>query len=148
MSTALDVLDWRRRVAALYAEVRRVAGTDVAKAHDTWRSGRDELFAVHSASPLTPVEREGFSGLPVAPYDPAFRFEVELDDRPAPAGRAEQIEYPTGTDGLVRFTRAGAIHLPGVGELDVWWLESYGGGLFLPVRDALAAGAAYRGGRD
>jgi hypothetical protein len=145
MTTPLDVLDWRRRVAALYGEVRRLAGSDVRRAHDTWRSGRNELFAVHPASPLP--ERAGFDGLPVAPYDPAFRFEVELDDGPAPAGRAQQFEYPTGTDGVVRFTRAGAVHLPGVGDLDVWWLESYGGGVFLPVRDSLAGRTTFGGGR-
>jgi uncharacterized protein (DUF1684 family) len=31
--------------------------------------------------------------------------------------------------------------------LDVWWLASYGGGVFAPVKDALAGVATYGGGR-
>jgi uncharacterized protein (DUF1684 family) len=34
-----------------------------------------------------------------------------------------------------------------VGDLDVWWLGSYGGGVFLPVRDGLAGTETYGGGR-
>ena len=33
----------------------------------------------------------------------------------------------------------------GVGSLDVWWLDSYGGGVWLPVRDRFAD--SYGGGR-
>jgi uncharacterized protein (DUF1684 family) len=142
-SAALDVLDWRRRVGRLYADVRERAGADPAAAHATWRAGRDRLFARHPASPLLPADREGFTGLPVAAYDPAYRFVAELDTRAGPAA----WEYPTGTDGVVRFSRAGTLHLPGVGDLDVWWLGSYGGGLFLPVRDALAGQGTFGGGR-
>jgi uncharacterized protein (DUF1684 family) len=29
----------------------------------------------------------------------------------------------------------------------VWWLASYGGGIFLPVKDALAGTGTYGGGR-
>ena len=34
------------------------------------------------------------------------------------------------------FERLGRVALPGVGALDVWWLASYGGGVWLPMRDA------------
>ncbi len=47
---ALDVVDWRRRVFALYAAVR--AEADPASAHARWRHERDELFAHHPATPL------------------------------------------------------------------------------------------------
>ncbi|MEA2354508.1 MAG: uncharacterized protein QOD61_637, partial [Solirubrobacteraceae bacterium] len=46
----LVLLDWRRRVAELYAEVR--AAADPQAGWDRWRAGRDELFAGHPASPL------------------------------------------------------------------------------------------------
>jgi uncharacterized protein (DUF1684 family) len=39
------------------------------------------------------------------------------------------------------------VHLPGVGDLDVWWLASYGGGIFVPIRDTRHDGATYPGGR-
>ena len=37
--------------------------------------------------------------------------------------------------------------MPGLGALDVWWLASYGGGLFLPLRDATAGDTTYGAGR-
>ena len=138
----LDVLDWRRRVLALYAAVR--AEPDPAEGHDLWRRGRDQLFAEHPASPLLPQDRAGFAGLKVSPYDPAWRFRVEV--RQAPAKR---WQVQTGTDGVVPFERLGVVSLPGVGDLDVWRLASYGGGVFLPLRDAGCGtpGGGYGGGR-
>ncbi|HET6651741.1 MAG TPA: DUF1684 domain-containing protein, partial [Nocardioides sp.] len=80
----------------------------------------------------------------VPAYDPTWRFEVEV--QPAEPGR---IEVTSGTDGVVPFERVGLVELPGVGSLDVWWLASYGGGLFVPVKDASAGrpGGTYGGGR-
>ena len=140
--TALEVADWRRRVFALYAQAREA--TDLPAAHDLWRRERDELFARHPSSPLLPADREVFSGLPVRPYDPDWRFEVNVE--PAEPRR---IEVETGTDGIVPFELIGVANVPGVGSLDVWRLASYGGGIFLPVRDALAGqrGGTYGGGR-
>lgn len=139
---ALEVLDWRRQVRDAYAEVR--AQDDPAQAHRAWCARRDALFAEHPASPLSVAARTGFAGLPVAPYDPAYRFEVDV----LPA-EPHRMEVPTGTDGVVPFDRVGAVDLPAVGRLDVWWLASYGGGLFLPLRDGLAgrAGGTFGGGR-
>jgi uncharacterized protein (DUF1684 family) len=137
----LTLLDWRRRVHALYAEVRAMTGP--AEAHARWRTGRDELFATHPDSPLVPEVRQGFPGLPVAAYDPAWRFEVEVEPGVEPA----HLEVPTGTDGTVVFDRIGRADLPGVGGLDVWWLGSYGGGVFVPVKDASAGRRTYGGGR-
>ncbi|MDM4761564.1 DUF1684 domain-containing protein [Galbitalea sp. SE-J8] len=138
-ATALDVADWRRRVFALYAEVRSLPP---AEGHALWRAGRDELFASHPSTPLLPADRAGFAGLPVAGYDPAWRFEVELTDA-APA----RFEVETGTDGTVPFERVGIASVPGVGDLDVWRLTTYGGGVFVPVKDRLAGRGTYGGGR-
>ncbi|MBF4764608.1 DUF1684 domain-containing protein [Nocardioides islandensis] len=139
---AYDVVDWRRRVFALYAEVR--AEADPAAGHARWREVRDDLFAHHAASPLLPDLREGFRGLTVAPYDPAWRFEVEVR-----AAEPTPWEVQTGTDGVVAFEQLGVAPLPGVGDVDVWRLTSYGGGLFVPLRDAGCGrpGGAYGGGR-
>jgi uncharacterized protein (DUF1684 family) len=140
--SALEVADWRRRVFAVYAAVREA--TDLFAAHDLWRRERDDLFARHPSSPLLPEDRAAFSGLPVRPYDPDWRFEVAL----APA-EPRRIEVETGTDGVVPFELIGIADVPGVGPLDVWRLASYGGGIFLPVKDALAGvkGGTYGGGR-
>jgi uncharacterized protein (DUF1684 family) len=136
----LTLLDWRRRVAALYAATR--AAADPESGWRTWRDGRDELFATHPDSPLDAAARNAFRGLPFASYDPAMRFE-------APVERAEpqRLDVPTATDGVVPFERIGAVQLDGVGRLDVWWLDSYGGGIFLPLRDGSAGSTTYGGGR-
>jgi uncharacterized protein len=41
----------------------------------------------------------------------------------------------------------GRVHLGELGDLDVWWLASYGGGVFVPVKDGLAGRFTYGGGR-
>ena len=138
---SLTLLSWRRTVFALYAEVR--ATSDPAVAHETWRQGRNELLAHHPDTPLLPADRAGFTGAPVAPYDPAYRFETDVD----PDVEPRRLEVPTATDGTVPFERIGVLHLPGVGDLDVWWLDSYGGGIFVPVKDALAGRDTYGAGR-
>ena len=143
LTTALDVTDWRRRVFSLYADVR--AQPDPALGHELWRQGRDELFRVHPASPLLREQRAAFGGLPVAAYDPAWRFELDL----MVALEPHRLAVPTGTDGVVPFELLGRVTMPGGGRLDVWRLASYGGGIFVPVKDALAGrrDGTYGGGR-
>lgn len=133
----LDLLDWRRRVAALYAQVR--AEPEPERGHARWVAGRAELLRAHPQSPIAPAARDGFA-LDVAPYDPAYRFLVPV--LPAPP---ERRDVPTALDGLVGLERCGRVELPGLGGLDLWWVTGYGGGLFLPMRDA--AGTSYGGGR-
>jgi uncharacterized protein (DUF1684 family) len=136
----LTLLDWRRRVAGLYAAVR--TARDPESGWRTWRDGRDELFAGHPDSPLDAEARRTFRGLPFAPYDPALRFDAVLE----PAG-PQRLEVPTATDGVVPFERIGTVQLGAAGRLDVWWLDSYGGGVFLPLRDGTAGTTTYGGGR-
>ncbi len=136
---AASLLDWRRQVATLYSQVR--AAADAQQAHRLWREGRDRLLATHRQSPIPAAERGSFTGVPVASYDPALRFIAAIDADVAP----KRMESVTGTDGVVPFERAGVVHLPGVGSLDVWWLASYGGGIFVPIKDA--SGLTYGGGR-
>ena len=76
-----------------------------------------------------------------APYDARWRFVATVDTDVAPA----RLEIPTATDGVVPFERIGRVVLGEVGSLDVWWLASYGGGVWLPVRDANPQ--TYGGGR-
>jgi uncharacterized protein len=135
------LLDWRRRMAAIYAAVR--AEPDPRTAHLAWQDARNALLATHPQSPIPRADREGFTGVPVAPYDPRLRFTALVDTEVEPT----RIEVSTGTDGVVPFERAGSVHLPAVGDLDVWWLAGYGGGIFVPVRDVRDDGATYAGGR-
>ncbi|PCE16113.1 hypothetical protein AUC47_09155 [Microbacterium sp. SZ1] len=140
--TALEVADWRRRVFSLYAAIREADSPE--EAHELWRIERDELLLRHPATPLLPDDRVLFEGAPIPSYDPEWRFELPILDA-EPGG----FEFATGTDGVVPFERIGLVEIPGVGSLDVWRLTTYGGGLFVPVRDALAGtpGGTYGGGR-
>ena len=75
--TALELADWRRSTAALYARVRDQA--DPTAGHKLWREGRDRMMRSHPQSPLLaddPLRREG---IPVWPYDHRLRFEVPLE---------------------------------------------------------------------
>ncbi|WP_438354231.1 DUF1684 domain-containing protein [Microbacterium sp. CJ88] len=140
--TALEIADWRRRVFALYDAVRRADTPE--EGHELWRIERDDLMARHPATPLLPEVRDGFAGLSVAPYDPEWRFELPIvEAEPA------RFEFATGTDGVVPFERLGIVEIPGAGSLDVWRLTTYGNGIFVPLRDALAGkpGGTYGGGR-
>jgi uncharacterized protein (DUF1684 family) len=139
MRETWDVLDWRRQVFDLYRDVR--ATDDPAAAHRRWVDGRDRLLRTHPASAVPAAERADYPGARVADYDPDYRFVVPIDFEVEPETR----EVQTGTDGVVPFARLGQVELPGVGSLDLWWLGSYGGGLFLPVRDADPR--TYGGGR-
>ncbi|WP_062293485.1 DUF1684 domain-containing protein [Demequina phytophila] len=137
MTAAWEIRDWRIRVADLYADVRFEPDAEVA--HRIWSHGRAALLREHPATPVPHPDRASFAP-EVAPYDPALRFVV-----PVAPTTPERREVPTATDGLVPFERVGRVELPGLGSLDVWWLDSYGGGIFLPLRDA--SPRTYGGGR-
>ena len=144
--TVLQTADWRQRVFGLYAQVRLTAQeVSPSYAHGLWRAERDKLFAEHPASPLKPAARARFRGLEIGPYDPDLRCDALIDEE----GAGERMDVPTGTDGVVPFVRLGTAAADGVGRLAVWRLASYGGGIFLPVRDALSGtdGGSYGGGR-
>ncbi|MBC7761427.1 MAG: DUF1684 domain-containing protein, partial [Candidatus Saccharibacteria bacterium] len=100
--------------------------------------------ATHPSTPLLPDDLSDFTGLSTTSYDPDWRFGVEV----TPA-ESRHLDFETGTDGIVPFDLIGVAEVPGVGSLDIWKLGSYGGGLFVPVKDALAGrpGGTYGGGR-
>ena len=144
MSAELELADWRRRGAELYAEVRAYAGPAAGHAH--WRAGRDALFRTHPQSPLGADDPLRRSGLPYGPYDPRLRFTLPLLVAVDPERR---LEVDTGGDGTTTLAPVGRVELPQPvgGSLDVWWLEQYGGGLFLPLRDGSSGRGSYGGGR-
>jgi uncharacterized protein (DUF1684 family) len=141
--TALELADWRRATAALYARVRDQA--DPAAGHALWRGSRDLMMRSHPQSPLSPADPMRASGIPYWPYNADLRWELPVE----PVSEPRRLEIDTGPDGLTRLEQAGWVKVPApVGRrLALWWLDQYGGGLFLPVRDATAGSASYGGGR-
>jgi uncharacterized protein (DUF1684 family) len=136
-----ELVDWRRRMAALYAQVR--AESDPASAHEVWRVGRDDLMINHPQSPLLPDDSMRQTGVPIWPYDPALRFELPVLD----AGRDQVLPVQTSGDGTIELTLVGRIDVPLGFSLDVWWLHQYAGGIFVPLRDGTSGRTSYGGGR-
>jgi uncharacterized protein (DUF1684 family) len=143
--------DWRRRVAALYAEVRAMSATDPAVALAHWRAVRERLYREHPQSPVPLEERAGFTAVHY-PHDPALRFELAVEPAPPPAPGAFglALELPnSGTDTLA-FSRVGRVTIPfpdGPRPLSVFWMAGYAGGLFIPFRDATNGTETYAAGR-
>jgi len=150
-ASMLALADWRRRMAALYDEVRRLAESDPAAAHDHWRRVREQLYREHPQSPVPPRHRPGFAARHY-PYDPTLRFEPTLAGDEA--GSRSQRSLPTSSDpddgSGPRFRRIGWIAVQvqlGTRRLAVFWTEGYTGGLFLPFRDATSGSETYGAGR-
>ncbi len=130
------LLDWRRQVSALYAAVR--ANPDPSAAWLHWRAGRDTLFATH---PQTPLDGPAVP-LPFFTYDPALRFIVPLE----PAA-GDPVPFDAGADGTIMMTPFARVTLGDLGALTMFWIEGYGGGAFLPFRDATSGRETYGAGR-
>jgi hypothetical protein len=135
----LTLLDWKRRVFALYADMR--ADPEPERAWRRWREVRDELFREHPQSPLTDEARASFTGLPYFDYDPVARVLATVES--APPERREIATSGEHAYAFTRFARA-AFELGGVElGLDLYWLEGYGGGLFLSFADATSGKETY-----
>ncbi len=138
---SLTLLDWRRAVAALYADVRAARPGGAAEALARFRAGRDRLFREHPDSPLPPEARAAFGGIPYWPHDPTLRFAAEVEPLPPIATVAVSLdgeEFP--------LERIGRVRLP-VGDLEIYWIAVYGGGVFVPFRDATSGTETYAAGR-
>ena len=140
---AYALADWRRRINDIYAEVRAIDEPVVGWRH--WRDERSRLYAAHPMSPVPDSARQGFQHIDMFDYDPTFRFAVHLEDAASPA-----ITFDLGDDGDMRVrpvsvTRGLEDKLGR--ELKVYWIEGYGGGLFIPFKDATSGSGTYGGGR-
>jgi uncharacterized protein len=128
----LDLADWREQVARMYLSDLDLAG---------FRARRDELFASHRQSAIPRAARAAFTGLRYFAANPSAIVDATL----TPAGGSLEIDTG-GPDGVVRYRRVAIAQTP-YGPLTLWWIEAYGGGLFLPFRDGTCGTDAYGGGR-
>jgi len=144
--TATDVLtllDWKRTIFELYAEVR--ASTDAEAAWRRWRNVREGLFRTHPQSPLSEPRRSEFRACRYFEYDPAARVLAEVSPLPL-----EQREIVTSTGVSYSFTRFGDAAFELYGErcsLELYWLKGYGGGVFVPFGDGTSGETTYPAGR-
>lgn len=145
----LELADWRRQVADVYAAVRRIAAFDPEEAWRTWCDERERLFLRHPQSPLPANMRVGFRARHW-PYDPALRFELELLDRASDEPAGTTAALPLSTGGQMHLVEVGALEVPfaaGVRHLAVYSLDDYAGGLILPFLDATNGTETYGAGR-
>lgn len=148
MSEFLELYDYRRLVAAMYRDRNEalMAGADPIAVWERFRMARDELFARHPQSALDEEQRRSFQSLPYFPYNPAMRFVVDIDTA------VEQTRHTM----LMNAKESMTLVVVGKGHfviedqpvtLAIYWLDIYGGGLFLPFRDTTCAKESYSGGR-
>jgi uncharacterized protein (DUF1684 family) len=135
--------DWREKIADLYHEIR--SNPDVVSAWQTWCDTRTTMFRSHPQSPIEAADRPMYAGPVVFPYDPALRLSVRLTQT-----EPERISVATGADGAVSlrsFARTEGLKAKLGGELTLYCIEGYGGGVFLPFVDATSGVESYGGGR-
>jgi uncharacterized protein (DUF1684 family) len=136
----LTLLDWKRRIFELYSNVRAERDPETAWRH--WREVRDELFRSH---PQTPIPAgTSFEHLPYFDYDPELRVLGTVE----PAERVTR-EIATSGEHPYSFTRFARVRFTLAHEhaLDLYWLDGYGGGLYLCFADATSGSETYGAGR-
>ena len=139
---ALTLLDWKRRIFGLYAGVR--TAPDPETGWRMWVDARRHLFRTHQQSPI-PADRRTSLEPAYFPYSPDLRVVASVV-----AVEPESYEIPTSGTEAMRFSRIGRCRFA-VDErdlsLEIYWLEAYAGGLFLPFRDVTSGDSTYGGGR-
>ncbi len=140
----VELLDWRRRVAELFAELRRRPAD--AQTLAWFRTEKNALFREHPQSPIPAEERAEFAGLVYWPFDPDVRVTASFaaEEHPPPPGAMVRDANE------VAFTRIGRLDFELFGQsftLPAFWIEGYGGGLFVPFKDATSGLQTYGAGR-
>ena len=138
----LALLDYRRRASDLYRTVR--ISPPEASTWQTWRAGRDELFATHPQSPLDTEDSRRDDGLRFFDHDPAWRFVLEVES--VETDHVAAVHSGIGTTPLKTF---GQVTLPigGGTTLSLFRFDQYGDGIFIPFRDRTSGTSTYGGGR-
>lgn len=140
---ALDLLNWKRQVFALYERVR--ASPDPRSAWDDWCKTRDRLFRDHPQSPLPAERRAGFPGCRYFEYDPRARVLARVE--PSEPVRCDVrsstgAAFPFSKVGAARFTLADEDH-----SLALLWNDGYGGGVFVSFQDETSGQETYPAAR-
>ena len=107
---------------------------------------RQGLIRTHAQSPIRgPAERGSFEGPWYYEHDPAARVTAEVESAPP-----ERVVVEGSADGRFEMTRLGTARFDLSGEvcaLGLYWVEGYGGGLFLSFRDGTSGDETYGAGR-
>ncbi len=144
----LDLYDFRIRVTKVY-EVRTTMlndGRDAAAVIEGFRRERDMLFKTHPQSALDAEQRADFTALEYYTYNPDARVEAVVDPNVGP----QETGFITSGGDSMPMRLVAQLHFAYRGQsasLAMYWIEVYGGGLYLCFRDATAPHDTYGGGR-
>jgi hypothetical protein len=130
----------------LYSAARAASRGDVLQTWLKWRSRRDKLLKEHRQSPLSAAQRLSFRSLTYFAYDPDWRLYGTIDSAVEPRSYVVDL----GSDGEIKFTRVGRANFEKDDrdlQLDLFWIEGYGGGLFVPFGDQTNGHETFGGGR-
>jgi uncharacterized protein (DUF1684 family) len=133
---------WRRSIAVEYAAVR-AGNVDRDGIAERFRAARDRLFREHPESPIAPERRRNWRGASWYPYAPAWRLTGVVES----SAKRDTFEINLATDGILRCTRIGHVRFTVSGRparLAIFWLEGYGGGIWLPFSDTTSGGDSWR----
>jgi len=123
-----------------------LAGEDASSVLQRFREARNELFVKHSQSALDVEQKRKFQGLRYFHYNPAMCVEADIDTGVEPV----QSSVAMNAEESMTMTTVGRLHFTFEGvrvALSLYWLNIYGGGLFLPFRDTTSPAESYGGGR-
>ncbi|MFL6129260.1 MAG: DUF1684 domain-containing protein [Mycobacteriales bacterium] len=125
------------------AEIYLAEPVDGVAGWREFRTARDKLFREHPQSALEPDDRERLDTLPFFEYDVQYRVQATL----VPDADDGEVTIDTGgEDGILHYRRVARLGTP-FGELTMFWLTGYAGGLFMPFRDLTSGSATYGAGR-
>lgn len=113
---------------------------------EEFRRRKDEFFANHPQSPLTPEQRATFTGLGYFPEDRGLVIEAGLG---ADVDRDEEIVMQTTTGGAQTYRRVGVVRfeVDGVPAQITLFESDVQHELFVPFRDATSGKETYGAGR-
>jgi len=116
-----------------------------AAAWHAQRAAKDRWFRFSDDSPLTPAQRDAFTGLCYYPPDPAL--DLVLVGEPLPADDAGSILIETTKRELRRYQRVARVRFTVDGQSVTLTIYETPHGCFLPFVDAGAGTATYPAGR-
>lgn len=144
----LQLTDWRRKVFALYSDIR-ASNQSPEALKQMWvhfRAVKDDLFWNHPMTPLMAEQQAAVQTAPFFDYDPSYSvwgtFNTDV--------LAYTLDTELATDGTFHYTRVAEVEFVLHGKphmLNMYWIDGYGGALYLPFGDTTNGKATYGGGR-
>lgn len=140
-----QIIEYRQQVFEIYSQVRE-SRADPKRSWLNFRTAQDKLFKTHSQTALTEEQSAEFTTLSYFPYDPNYRFILPIE----PIVDQQKVNINLQDDGPTLLLPFGQVSFSLAGKeqcLTLYWIQAYGGGIFLPFKDATNGKETYSGGR-